>query len=249
MCISFCPFADISHSEGRKIWNKDQHAKDASLVKGQIEKPRFSGSSQPTHHVKPSPKIQTLQSTSSNGPTPSIVSFTSRHVISITSFVKGSTKDVPFKETLIEPFPDVQATKYSPTTSPSTNSGGSDLKYARVIHIQHDQPKVPRRAHTRRNAEQNGTRKASPFPAFQLSSMAFKDVGSGTMFSVPDIRGVPEVSSTLSSVHSMSTCILYPPSPAPFPYLYGMITVPPTLMLHCCYWFGKYRIIGYADKF
>ena len=40
-----------------------------------------------------------------------------------------------------------------------------------------------------------------------------------------------------------------PPSPAPFPYLYGMITVPPTLMLHCCYWFGKYRIIGYADTF
>ena len=219
MCISFCPFADISHSEGRKIWNKDQHAKDASLVKGQIEKPWFSGSSQPTHHVKPSPKIQTLQSTSSNGPTPSVVSFTSRHVISITSFVKGSTKDVPFKETLIEPFPDVQATKYSPTTSPSTNSGGSDLKYARVIHIQHDQPKVPRRAHTRRNAEQNGTRKASPFPTFQLSSMAFKDVGSGTMFSVADIRGVPEVSTTLSSVHSMSTCILYPPVPCPLPLL------------------------------
>ena len=134
------------------------------------------------------------------------MSFTSRHVISITSFVKGSTKDVPSKETLIEPSPDVQATKYSPTTSPSTNSGGSDLKYARVIHIRRDQPKVP--MDTRRNAEQNGTRKASTFPAFQLSSMSFKDVDTGTMFSVPDIRGVSEVSTTLSSVHSMSTCIL-----------------------------------------
>ena len=206
--MSFCPFADISHSEGRKIGNKDQHAKDAPLVKGQIEKPWFSSSIQPTQRVKPSPKTQTLQSTSSNGPTPSIVSFTSRLVISITSFVKGSTKDVPFKETLIEPFPDVQATKYLPSTSPSTNSGEPDLKYARVIHIHHDQPKVPRRAHTRRNAEQNGTRKASPFPTFQLSSMAFKDVDTGTMFSVPDIGGVPEVSTTLSSVHSMSTCIL-----------------------------------------
>ena len=185
--------------------------------------------------MKPSPEIQTLRSTSSNGPTPPIVSFTSRHVISITSFVKGSTKDVPSKETLVEPFPDVQATKYSPSISPSTNSGGSDLKYARVIHTQRDQPKVPRRAHTRRNAEQNGTRKASPFSTFQLSSMAFKDVGTGTMFSVPDIRGVPEVSTTLSSVHSMSACISYPPpSPPPFPSLYRVITVPPTLMLHCC---------------
>ena len=156
--------------------------------------------------MKPSPGIHALRSTSSNGPTPYIVSFTSRHVISITSFVKGSTKDVPSKETLIEPFPDVQATKYSPTTSPSTNSGGSDLKYARVIHIRRDQPKVP--MDTRRNAERNGTRKASTFPAFQLSSMSFKDVDTGTMFSVPDIRGVPEVSTTLSSVHSMSTCIL-----------------------------------------
>ena len=201
--MSFCPCADISHSEGRKIGNKDQHAKD--------EKPWFGGSSQPTHHVKPSPEIQTLQSTSSNGPTPSIVSFTSRHVISITSFVKGSTKDVPSKETLIEPFPDVQATKNSPSTSPSANSGGSDLKYARVIHIQHDQPKVPR--HTRRNAAQNGTRKASTFPALQISS---KDVGTGTMFSVLDIGGVPEVSTTLSSVHSMSTCI---PPPPPLPLL------------------------------
>ena len=204
--MSFCPFADISHSEGRKIGNKHQQAKDASLVKVQIEKPWFSGSSQPMHHVKPSLEIHALRSTSSNGPTPSIVSFTSRHVVSITLFVKDSTKDVPSKETLIEPFPDVQATKYSPSPSLSTNSEGSDLKYARVIHIQRDQPKVPR--HTRRNAEQNGTRKASPFPTFQLSSMSFKDVNSGTMFSVPDIRGVPEVSTTLSSKHSMCTCIL-----------------------------------------
>ena len=157
--------------------------------------------------MKPSPGIHALRSTSSNGRTPSIVSFTSRHVISITSFVKGSTKDVPSKETLIEPSPDVQATKYSPTTSPSTNSGESDLKYARVIHIiQRDQTKVP--MHTRRNAEHSGTRKASTFPAFQLSSMSLKDVDTGKVLSVPNIRVVPEVSTTLSPEHSMSTCIL-----------------------------------------
>ena len=157
--------------------------------------------------MKPSPGIHALRSTSSNGPTPSIVSFTSRHVISITSFVKGSTKDVPSKETLIEPFPDGQSTKYSPSTSPSTNSGESDLKYARVIHIiQRDQPKVP--MHTRRNAEHSGTRKASTFPAFQLSSMSLKDVDTGKVFSVPYNRVVPEVSTTLSREHSMSTCIL-----------------------------------------
>ena len=156
--------------------------------------------------MKPSPGMHALRSTFSNGPTPSIVSFTSRHVTSITSFVKGSTKDVPSKETLIEPFPDGQATKYSPSTSPSTNSGESDLKYARVIHIQRDQPKVSML--TRRNAEQNGTRKASTFPAFQLSSMSFKDVDAGTVFSVPYIRAVPEVSTTLSPEHSMSTCVL-----------------------------------------
>ena len=189
------------------MWNKDQQAKDASLVEVQIKKPWFSGSGQPAHLVKPSPEMHALRSTSSNGPTPSIVYFTFRHVISSTSFVKGSTKDVPSKETLIEPFPDVQATKYSPTTSPSTNSGESDLKYARVIHIiQRDQPKVP--MHTRRNAEHSGTRKASTFPAFQLSSMSFKDVDTGTVFSVPYIRVVPEVSTTLSPEHSMSTCIL-----------------------------------------
>ena len=213
----FCPFADIPLFEGRKISNKDQHSKDASLVKVQIKKPWFSGSGQPKHHVKASPGIHALRSTSSNAPTPSIVSFTSRHVISITSFVKGSTEDVPSKETLIEPFPDGQATKYSPSTSPSTNSGESDLKYARVIHIQRDQPKVP--VDTRRNAEHNGARKVSTFPAFQLSSMSFKDVDTGTMFSVPDSRGVPEVSTTLSPEHSMSTCILYPPPPRPLPLL------------------------------
>ena len=152
--------------------------------------------------MKPSPGMHALRSTSSNGPTPYIVYLTSRHVISNTSFVKGSTKDVPSKETLIEPFPDVQATKYSPSTSPSTNSGKSDLKYARVIHIQRDQP------HTRRNAEHSGKRKASTFPAFQLSSMSFEDVDTRTVFSVPYIRAVPEVSTTLSPDHSMSTCIL-----------------------------------------
>ena len=152
------------------------------------------------HHVKPSPGIHALRSTSSNSPTPSIVSFTSRHVVSITSFVKGSTKDVPSKETLIESFPDVQATKYSPSPSLSTNSEGSDLKYARVIHIQRDQPKVPR--HTRQNAEHEGTRKASTFPTFQLSSMSFKDVATGTMLSLTDIRGV------LSFGNGMSTSIL-----------------------------------------
>ena len=156
--------------------------------------------------MKPSPGMHALRSTSSNGPTPYIVYFTSRHVISNTSFVKGSTKDVPSKETLNEPFPDGQATKYSPNTSPSTNSGESDLKYARVIHIRRDQPKVP--MHTRRNAEHSGTRKASTFPAFQLSSMSLKDVDTGKVLSVPNIRVVPEVSTTLSPEHSMSTCIL-----------------------------------------
>ena len=156
--------------------------------------------------MKPSPGMHALRSTSSNGPTPYIVYLTSRHVISNTSFVKGSTKDVPSKETLIESFPDWQATKYSPSTSPSTNSGESDLKYARVIHIQRDQPKVP--MHTRRNAEHSGTRKALTFPAFQLSSMSFEDVDTGTVFSVPYIRVVPEASTTLSPEHSMSICIL-----------------------------------------
>ena len=150
--------------------------------------------------------MHALRSTSSNGPTPYIVYFTSRHVISNTSFVKGSTKDVPSKETLIEPFSDGQATKYSPSTSPSTNSGESDLKYARVIHIQRDQPKVP--MHTRRNTEHSSTRKASTFAAFQLSSMSSKDVDTEKVFSVPYIRVVPEVSTTLSPDHSMSTCIL-----------------------------------------
>ena len=150
--------------------------------------------------------MHALRSTSSNGPTPHIVYFTSGHVISNTSFVKGSTKDVPSKETLIEPFPDGQATKYSPSTSPSTNSGESDLKYARVIHIRRDQPKLP--MHTRRNAEHSGTRKASTFPAFQLSSMSLKDVDTGKVFSVPYMREVPEVPPTLSPAHSMSTCIL-----------------------------------------
>ena len=156
--------------------------------------------------MKPSPGMHAIRSTSSNGPTPYIVYFTSRHVISNTSFVKGSTKDVPSKETLIEPFSDGQA-KYSPSTSPSTNSGESDLKYSPVIHIiQRDQPKVP--MHTRRNTEHSSTRKGSTFPAFQLSSMSSKDVDTGKVFSMPYIRVVPEVSTTLSPDHSMSTCIL-----------------------------------------